>query len=449
MKLVLVVVVGFLALAGCLAQHAEPADLDPLDGLDEQEVEEYFHLEKVTDEAELARREAALSAHEAEIKEVNQEYEAGEVSWFDGVNEFADLPDDEFLSQKTGAVMPEEEFGRGLLEPSADQVEDERSERYFEAVRMDRAAVPASYSSLSKGWVSPVKNQQQCGSCVAFSSMAAIETCFKKATGVFGDYSEQQLVDCGYQKEGANGCNGAPPHAYLTWAAQTKLRLAHESQYPYKNTNPSLSCPARMPVYNQGVRISDSYYTYRGDEDLMKKLVFQHGAVVASVKSNGPFQQYKGGVFAGCPRSDKTDHAITVVGYGRDRGVDYWLIKNSWGPSWGENGFIRLKRGVNMCGIGKSITTVSCTRTGGPTDAPLTTAKPCFDKFSNCAELAATSCYQAKIAEGCPKACGLCPGLKPARSVTCYNKFSNCNQMANACNQQNVRDGCKITCGTC
>ena len=98
----------------------------------------------------MARREAALAAHEAEIKEVNQEYEDGEVSWFDGVNEFADLPDDEFVSQKTGAVMPEE-FGRGLLEPSADQVEDERSERYFEQVRMDRAAVPASYSSLSKG----------------------------------------------------------------------------------------------------------------------------------------------------------------------------------------------------------------------------------------------------------------------------------------------------------
>ena len=98
----------------------------------------------------MARREAALAAHEAEIKEVNQEYEDGEVSWFDGVNEFADLPDDEFVSQKTGALMPEE-FGRGLLEPSADQVEDERSERYFEQVRMDRAAVPASYSSLSKG----------------------------------------------------------------------------------------------------------------------------------------------------------------------------------------------------------------------------------------------------------------------------------------------------------
>merc|ERR1719378_767407 len=113
MKLAVVVVVGLVALAaGGLAQHAEPGDLDPLDGLDEQEFEEYFHLDPVTDEAELARREAALAAHEAEIKEVNQEYEAGQVSWFDGVNEFADLPDDEFLSQKTGAVKPEEEeFG--------------------------------------------------------------------------------------------------------------------------------------------------------------------------------------------------------------------------------------------------------------------------------------------------------------------------------------------------
>merc|ERR1719295_1549797 len=110
MKLVLVT--GLLALLGlgCLAQHAEPTDLDPLDGLDEQEFEEYFHLDPVADPAELARREAALAAHEAEIKEVNQEYEDGEVSWFDGVNEFA--------SQKTGALMPEE-FGRGLLEPSA------------------------------------------------------------------------------------------------------------------------------------------------------------------------------------------------------------------------------------------------------------------------------------------------------------------------------------------
>ena len=192
--------------------------------------------------------------------------------------------------------------------------------------------------------------------------MNCIETCFKKVTGVFGDYSEQHLVDCGYRQEGANGCNGAPPHAYLTWAARTKLRLASERQYPYRNTNPRLTCPANMPAFNQGARITNSYYTYRGDENLMKKLVYQHGAVVAGVKSEGPFGRYRGGVFAGCPPTTKIDHAISVVGYGRERGVDYWLIKNSWSSRWGQNGYIKLKRGVNMCGIGRAIATVSCAR---------------------------------------------------------------------------------------
>merc|ERR1719385_309149 len=158
--------------------------------------------------------------------------------------------------------MPEE-FGRGLLEPSADQVEDERSERYFEQVRMDRAAVPASYSSLSKGWVSPVKNQQQCGSCVAFANMAAIETCFKKATGVFGDYSEQQLVDCGYQQNGANGCNGAYTYSYIKTLADSGLDLTAEATYPYKNSDPALTCPA-LDHYNQGAKVSGVYYTYSG-----------------------------------------------------------------------------------------------------------------------------------------------------------------------------------------
>ena len=73
--------------------------------------------------------------------------------------------------------------------------------------------------------------------------MAAIETCFKKKTGVFGDFSEQQLVDCGYQQNGANGCNGAPSYAYIQYVADSKLALTHESTYPYLNDQPTLTCP--------------------------------------------------------------------------------------------------------------------------------------------------------------------------------------------------------------
>ena len=183
----------------------------------------------------------------------------------------------------------------------------------------------------------------------------------------------------------------------------------------------------------------------------MKQMVYEHGAVVGAVRSAGPFQEYQGGIFGGCPdtAANEVDHAITVVGYGTDNGQDYWLIKNSWGPNWGENGFIRLKRGVNMCGIGRSITTVSCEKVAGPTDAPLTTVKPCNDRFGNCADMARTACYQPHIAEGCPVSCGLCPGMTPARSYTCYNKFTNCNSMVGYCDQQNIKGNCKITCGAC
>merc|ERR1719192_2080353 len=304
-------------------------DLDPEDELNEDQFEEYFHLEPVTDPEEHERREEALKENEALIKENNEKYMEGIVSWWDAVNEFADLPTDEFEEQKTGATDGVF-FGRGLLQPSEEERVDERSERYFDRFRYSRAAVPSSYSSVDLGLVSPVKSQKNCGSCVAFSNMAMVETCFKKVTGVFGDYSEQQFVDCGYGQYGANGCNSAAPHAYVKWSKESGAGLAHESTYPYSNTNPTLTCPANLATYNQGAAVTDYYYTYSGDEATLMKLVAEHGAAVTSVNADGPFQDYGGGVFAGCTSSD-TNHAVTVVGYGTEGGQDYWLVKNSWG----------------------------------------------------------------------------------------------------------------------
>ena len=100
--------------------------------------------------------------------------------------------------------------------------------------------MPTSFASTEKGNVSPVKNQHQCGTCVAFANIALIETCFKKITGVFGDYSEQQLVDCGF---GQNGADGAYTYSYAKWAADGKGELTHESEYPYLNKKPKLTCP--------------------------------------------------------------------------------------------------------------------------------------------------------------------------------------------------------------
>jgi len=440
--------VGLAVLGVLRAQHAEPEELEPLDNIDEQEFEEYFHLEPVEDPEEFKRREDALRKNEEEIKKVNKAYQQGEINWFDSLNEFADLPVDEFLHQKTGLIT-NSTVGRGLLDPTPEDRVDEESERYFDQFRYNRNSAPSSYSSKDLGLVSPIRNQHQCGSCVAFATMATIETCFKKLTNVFGDYSEQQLVDCGYGHNWANGCDGAQAFSYAKYAADYKIELAHESQYPYLNLEPNLYCPANLPTYNQGARVSGYYYTHVGDEELMKQMVYEHGAVLTSVLTEGPFMNYAGGVFAGCPAGDASDHAVAVVGYGTDNGEDYWLIKNSWGEERGENGYYRVKRGVGMCGIGKRIVVVTCETTSGPTDPPMTTEKPCVDKYTNCPELAEKYCYQPGIGEDCALSCGLCEGMTPAKSYTCYDKYSNCNQIKPYCYQDQIAAGCKISCNTC
>jgi len=270
--------------------------------------------------------------------------------------EFSDLPEDEFCKQKTGMHM---NFSTGVLPPLPEQRVDEASEIYFNQLRYSRSSVPDSYNALSDGLVSPIKQQGRCGSCAAFASMSSIETCFKKVTGVFGDYSEQQMVDCGFDINGANGCVSAPNHAYLKWASDKKVKFASETQYPYKDM--LSTCPSNLPVYDQGARVTGYFSTYDGNEEMLKRMVYEHGSVVVGIASVPYMKDYSGGIFAGCPPAGYTiDHTVSVIGYGTEDGVDYWLIKNSWGRCWGEKGFGKIKRGVGMCGIGKQLASISC-----------------------------------------------------------------------------------------
>ena len=242
-------------------------DFDPNDKLGEKEFDEKFNKEhrEIFDYEEYEKRKEALKENEEEVKKENEEFKEGKITWFDKINEDSDLPKDEFESEKTGMVMPEE-FGRGLLEPLPENRVDDKSERYFASFL--HRAVPSSYSSVALGNVSPIKDQMLCGSCVAFASMAAIETCFNRVTGVFGDYAEQQFLDGAYGYGDAHGCNGAATHDYLKWAAMINpLRnkgsgLPHENQRPYANTEPSYGSMSNK-TYNQGRRnCSHSYIIY-------------------------------------------------------------------------------------------------------------------------------------------------------------------------------------------
>ena len=441
----------FAVIQLCIAVHIHTEDdLDDNDRLDEDQFEEVFNLKKIWDPVEKAKRAARLAKTEQEVREENEDFIDGKESWYAKIYETADRDPKEVLKERTGGKISEFEMRSKLLKMGTGGImapeherNDERSNRYIEMIK-NRGTAPRSYDAREKGLVSEVRpSQGKCGSCVAFATVAAVEVCIKKASGEFGDFSEQQLVDCGYGKNGCDGCGGAQFQGYAKWIANNNINLTHESQYTYKGTESTFRCPRYLEPYNVGARVTDYVYKYdSGDEEALKQMVFEHGAVIVAVNADNGWLDYGGGIYDRCWNRDP-NHGVTVVGYGSEGGKDYWIIKNSWGKDWGEAGYIRLKRGVNMCGVANILTAVKCSRVEGPTSAPLTTAKPCFDKWTNCRQLGpdANNCYAHQ--DTCMKSCGLCEGMTPHKSVKCYDKFNNCNSLCNSSH----RSSCKASCG--
>merc|ERR1711962_900657 len=117
---------------------------------------------------------------------------------------------------------------------------------------------------------------------------------------------------------------------------------------------------------------------------------------------------------------------------------------------WGEDGFIRVQRGVGMCGIGSVMVVAKCENVAGPTDATITTEEPCDDVWNNCADLAEDSCYKSWVATDCPKSCGLCSGATPVASNTCFDLWTNCADLAeDSCYKSWVATDCTKSCGLC
>ena len=309
-----------------LVRDIPPDELDANVELSEEAFEDLFEKTPITDPVELERHRQRLAEVEEEVKEINMEYLEGKKTWFEKIDEFSDLPLDEFLAERTGLI---DGYARGLIDSDAADEMDPVSEKYFDTFRYSRSTTPANYSSVDLGYVTGVKDQKTCESCVIFSTIAALEVCIKKLTGDEVDYSEQQLLDCGYGKYGANGCYRAQSHSYLQTLYNSRMGLAHESTYPYRGTRGT--CRSVLDNYNRGAMVTGAHFSYQGDEDLMEKTVAELGAVSTSLAADSDdFITYKGGVYDGdC--SNNRNHAVTVVGYGTtESGKKYWLIKNSW-----------------------------------------------------------------------------------------------------------------------
>lgn len=197
----------------------------------------------------------------------------------------------------------------------------------------------------TKGAVNPVKNQGQCGSCWAFSTIGAVESAWEIAGNDLTSMSEQQLVDC---DKVDSGCQGGLMDNGFTYLE--KNPTCTESSYPYKGADGSCqqsSCDTAIP------KGSVTGYHDVASETALVSAVEQQPVSVAIEADQQGFQLYESGVFSGTCGT-QLDHGVIAVGYGTDSGTAYWKVRNSWGASWGDAGYIRMARGVNQCGIAES-----------------------------------------------------------------------------------------------
>ncbi|EFX87403.1 hypothetical protein DAPPUDRAFT_312326 [Daphnia pulex] len=217
-------------------------------------------------------------------------------------------------------------------------------QRYYPLLD-NRQSLPAELDYRSDNCMAAIKDQGSCGSCWAFAAVTPLEfnSC-KKHRQTPVALSEQQLVDCDIFD---NGCSGG----WYTQAWQhIKLAggLARQSLYPY--TARRNFCPFWLLWFMTGARVYKYDYAPANDAVAMQSALQQYGPLTVAIAVANSFFSYRDGVYdaTDCDNVD-VNHAVVVVGWGSQGGIDYWIIRNSWGTGWGLSGYGLIHRGVNKC----------------------------------------------------------------------------------------------------
>ena len=285
----------------------------------------------------LARYEVFRRNIMATFKEENSLYQTG-------ITKFSDLTKQEFA--KIYLNLNYDAMAMANFDPTIVKVSN---------------AAPAAYDWRDYGRVSPVKDQGSCGSCWAFSTVANLEGLYYANKGVMKTFSEQMLVDCDTSD---SGCNGGLMEYAFTWLKKNG-GIMTDTDYPYKGVKST--CRSDKSKYVDMTitgykKLGSSWSTWSAvDEDEVKEFLYETGPLAIALNAD-PLQTYSSGILdvtsTKCPTSG-INHAVTLVGYGTENNVAYWIVKNSWGTSWGEKGYFRIRRGNGTCGINCYITTAT------------------------------------------------------------------------------------------
>lgn len=262
----------------------------------------------------------------------NGEYSNGKHGFTMKMNAFGDMTNEEFRQLVNGYRHQKHKKGRLFQEPLMLQI-------------------PKSVDWREKGCVTPVKNQGQCGSCWAFSASGCLEGQMFLKTGKLVSLSEQNLVDCSHP-QGNQGCNGGLMDFAFQYIKENG-GLDSEDSYPYEAKDGTCKYRAEFAVAND-----TGFVDIPQQEKALMKAVATVGPISVAMDASHPsLQFYHSGIYyePNCSSKD-LDHGVLLVGYGFE-GTDsnkskYWLVKNSWGPEWGMEGYIKIaKDRDNHCGL--------------------------------------------------------------------------------------------------
>jgi len=272
---------------------------------------------------------AAEEAHRYEVFKSNLDFvnnwDEAARGFSVGINQFADLTAEEFGVFYRGTRITKE---------------------LNNMIEADVSTAAPTVDWRTKGAVTGVKDQGQCGSCWAFSTTGSVEGAYFLAKGSLVSLSEQNLVDCS-GAEGNQGCNGGLMDSAFQYIIKNH-GIDTEASYPYH----AVDSNCKFNAANIGATISGFTDVGQSESSLLTASNKQPISVAIDA-SHSSFQLYKTGVYnepACSPTS--LDHGVLVVGYGSENNQDYWLVKNSWGSGWGQQGYIFMSRNKNnQCGI--------------------------------------------------------------------------------------------------